>query len=292
LNVSVSVPGSSANLGPGYDALALALELRLRVSVSPAEEKGKSTLDVKGEGADRLRLNDSNRFLAGLRAGARAAGRHDIDPLRIEMDNAIPLSRGLGSSAAATVAGLLVARELYGAPSSADELIDLATSVEGHPENAAASLLGGFVVCAAGRATRLEPPPDLRAVVFIPERKIATADMRAVLPATIPHQDAAHNAAATAAVVAAFATGDLSLLEAMYEDRLHQPYRAKAYPELPAMLEAARAAGALGAALSGAGSSVIGLCGDDGTAEAVRQAFESAARAAHLIGTAQGVGIA
>lgn len=285
--VSVTVPGSSANLGPGYDVLALALDIRLRVSVTPLQ-KGETTLEVTGEGADRLQIDDSNRFLAGLRAGTRAAHRDDVRPsLRIEMHNEIPLSRGLGSSAAATVAGLLVARELCGAPASAEELIALATEIEGHPENAAASLHGGFVVCAAGRVVPFEPPPELRAVLFIPDRELATAQMRAVLPPSVPHADAVRSAAASAAIVGAFATGDLSLLAAMYDDRLHQPYRAQAYPELTVLIDAARSAGALGAALSGAGSSVIALTADDGIATNVERALRDAAASASLAGSAR-----
>jgi homoserine kinase len=286
--IAVTVPGSSANLGPGYDVLALALDIRLSVAVALAEV---SALDVEGEGADRLRLDDSNRFLAGLRAGARTAGRDALPNLRIEMRNHIPLGRGLGSSAAATVAGLLVAGELFGAPGSADELLELATAIEGHPENAAASLYGGFVVCAGGRVVRYDPPVELRAVVFIPERELATADMRAVLPATVNHSDAAHGGAATAAIVSAFASGDLSLLSAMYEDRLHEPYRARVYPELPQLVAAARQAGALGAALSGAGSTIIALCRQP-QVEAVTAALDQAASRLALAGTARQVGLA
>jgi homoserine kinase len=291
MKAAVRVPGSSANLGPGYDALALALDLPLRVEVELQPEGAQSSLSVEGEGADRLRWDEQNRFLAGLRAGVRAAGRDEPPPMRIQMHNDIPLGRGLGSSAAATVAGLLVARELVGAPASAEQLVELAAGIEGHPENAAASLHGGFVVCAAGRVVRYDPPAELRAVLFVPERQLATADMRAVLPPTVAHADAAHNAAATAVIVSAFATGDLGLLAAMYDDRLHQPFRAKAYPELPALVGAAREAGALGAALSGAGSSVLALCTDTAT-RAVAEALEGAANAAGLAGRARQVGLA
>ena len=288
--ITVSVPASSANLGPGYDVLALALDIRLHVTATPLDG-GQSTLSVSGEGAEQLRLDDSNRFVAGLRAGLEAAGRDDVPALAIEMRNDIPLGRGLGSSAAATVAGLLVAREMAGAPASAEQLLELAGRIEGHPENAAASLYGGFVVCAADRVVRYDPPPGLRAAVFIPQRQLATADMRAVLPATVGHSDAARNAAATAAIVSAFATGDLSLLAAMYDDRLHQPYRAAAFPELDGLVGAAREAGALGAALSGAGSSVLALATAQ-TVDEVVAALERAARAAGLTGEARLVGLA
>lgn len=288
--IEVSVPGSSANLGPGYDILALALELRLRVLAAPSETS-ETTLHVTGEGADRLRWDDDNRFLAGLRAAAAEACEPNLPALRVEMHNEIPLARGLGSSAAATVAGLLVGRQVLGAPESDERLLELATEIEGHPENAAASLHGGFVVCALGRVIRFEPPAELRAVVFVPERQLATADMRAALPAKVPHADAVHNAAAVSAIINAFGAGELDLLAHMYEDRLHEPFRAKAYPELPALVAAARASGALGAALSGAGSSVIALCRAEAV-DAIAQAFESAASSVGLEGSAREAGLA
>lgn len=288
--IVVRVPGSSANLGVGYDVLALALDLHLQVTVEAAAD-GESTLAVLGEGAGALQWDESNRFLAGLGAGARAAGVDELPALRVGMQNLIPLARGLGSSAAATVAGLLVARELFGAPDSAEALLELASGIEGHPENAAASLYGGFVVCAAGRAVRFDPPPDLRAVLYVPDRQLATADMRAVLPESIPHADAVHNLGRAALVVSAFASGDLSLLAAMYDDRLHEPYRVNVYPELANLVAAARAAGALGAALSGAGSSVLALC-RAGAVRGITDAVEHAARSVGLPGRTSEVGIA
>jgi homoserine kinase len=284
---TVSVPASSANLGPGYDILALALELRLEVTVEPIGG-GEHVLEVEGEAADRLRIDDSNRFLTGFWRGLLDIGVQWPGPLRIAMRNDIPLSRGLGSSAAATVAGLLAATALAGAERDDERLLLLATEIEGHPENAAASLHGGFVVCPGrGRVIRFDPPDGLRAVLFVPRRELATADMRAVLPATVSHADAVRNSAAVAALVNAFGTGELSLLSAMYEDRLHEPFRAAAYPELPELVAAARDAGALGAALSGAGSSVIALCADDATAKIVAAAMAAAGRVAGLEGTSR-----
>lgn len=268
---TVEVPASSANLGPGFDALALALSLRLRVTVEALPE-GPSTLEVSGEGAGRLRVDGSNRFFAALE---RALDEADVEPAahwRARMDNEIPLARGLGSSAAAAVAGILAAEALAGAELGSRRLA-LATEIEGHPDNAAAALLGGFVVVAGGRAARFEPPSDLRAVVFVPEVELSTERMRAALPRNVPHHDAARNLGQTAMVVAAFATGDLSLLAAMYADRLHEPYRAEAFPALARLVEAARDAGAAGAALSGAGSSVIALCDGDSAAQAVAAAW-------------------
>lgn len=285
--VTVEVPATSANLGCGFDALALALDLRLRATVDVID-RGPSTLTVEGEGAGRLSADRRNRFMMGMRRGLAAAGvAEPYGSWRIQMRNDIPLMRGLGSSAAATVAGLVAARALSGAALSDDRLIALAAEIEGHADNASAALLGGFVVVAGGRTVRFDPPVALRAVVFVPQRPLRTAEMRAVLPAAVPLADAVHNLGGAALIVAAMATGDLSLLAAMNDDRLHEPYRARVFLELPALLKAAREAGALGAALSGAGSTVIALCDQDGTAAAVSAAFTQAAQRLNLPGTAR-----
>jgi homoserine kinase len=278
--VDIRVPASSANLGVGFDCLALALDLHLAVSVQVIDGP-ESTLAVEGEGKARLALDESNRFVAGFQAGW---GAGSPPPIAITMTNEIPLSRGLGSSAAATVAGLLAAGALSGADYDDDRLISMAAEVEGHPDNAAAALLGGFVLFTGGRAVMFQPPAGLRAVVFVPERELATSDMRAVLPASVPMADAVANAGGVGALVAAFAGGDLSLLSAMSGDRLHEPYRAAVYPELPRMKAAAIDAGAVGAALSGAGSSILALA-EAGRAQAVAIAFDETAERLGLAGT-------
>jgi homoserine kinase len=282
--VDVRVPASSANLGVGFDCLALALDMHLAVSVRVIDGP-ESTLAVEGEGSARLALGESNRFVAGFRAGWQPGeSGQSAPPIAITMVNEIPLGRGLGSSAAATVAGLLAAQELAGADYGDDRLIAMAAQIEGHPDNAAAALLGGFVLFSGGRATSFEPPAGLRAVLFVPERELATSDMRAVLPASVALADAVANAGGVGAVVAAFAGGDLSLLSAMSGDRLHEPYRAKVYPELPPMKAAAIGAGAFGAALSGAGSSILALC-QEHRAQAVAIALDETADRLGLAGT-------
>lgn len=282
--VDLRVPASTANLGVGFDCLALALDLHLSVSVRVVDGP-ESTLSVEGEGRARLALDESNRFMAGFHAGWNTArAGESVPPVAIAMTNEIPLGRGLGSSAAATVAGLLAAGVLAGADYDADRLIAMAADVEGHPDNAAAALLGGFVLFSGGRAVPFPAPAGLRAVVFVPERELATDDMRAVLPSSVPMADAVANASGVGALVAAFASGDLSLLSAMSGDRLHEPYRAAVYPELPAMKAAANDAGALGAALSGAGSSIVALAEDD-RAQAVAIAFDETAERLGLAGT-------
>jgi len=279
--VTVEAPASSANLGPGFDTLALALELYLRVTVTPLEY-GAEQLVVLGEGADEIGLDAGNRFLIGLEHGLQHFG---LEPpvMRIEMDNEIPLARGLGSSAAASVAGLLAAEALVGREIGRERILQLATDIDGHPDNVAAALWGGFVVVGrdadgAPRAARFDPPPSLEAELFIPLVPLRTAEMRAALPGTVSHADAAHNVGRVALVVAALTADRLELLGAMAEDRLHEPFRAAYFSQLPELIAAAMAAGARGASLSGAGSTVIALC-DAGVAQAVGEAMaETAAR--------------
>ncbi len=287
--VTVEAPASSANLGPGFDALALALDLHLHVTVTPLDS-GSEQLVVEGEGADEIGMDAGNRFLIGLERGLQVAG---LEPpvVRIEMRNEIPLARGLGSSAAAVVAGLRAAEAMAGVELGLDKLLSIATEVDGHPDNVAAALLGGFVIVARDgdrlpRAARFEPLDDLAAALFIPSLALRTAEMRAALPAQVAHADAAHNVGRTALVVAALTANRPELLSAMADDRLHEPYRAEHFPALPDLVAAAMAAGALGASLSGAGSSVIALCRDAKGAARVAAALDSAARTAGVEGRA------
>ncbi len=267
--VTVDTPATSANLGAGFDALALALDLSNLMTVDIADAPpGSLELDVEGEGAGVLEPNGSDRFTTGLRLGLVELG---VDParyaFRVSMRNRIRFSRGLGSSASATVAGLVSAAALTGRDLAPDRALVLACQAEGHPDNAAAALRGGFVVVShAGgdaRAVRLDPPQDLVVALYIPDRPLSTTAMRAALPESVPFRDAVHNVGAASMLVAAMATGRLDLLRGATADRLHEPYRARAvYPELPGVIAAARSAGALGAAMSGAGSSVIAFADD------------------------------
>jgi len=290
--VRVEAPASSANLGPGFDCLALALDMHLRVTVTPLDH-GSEQLVVEGEGADEIGLDAGNRFLIGLEHGLQEFG---LEPpvMRIEMDNEIPLARGLGSSAAACVAGLLAAQALAGATLGPGRVYAMAAEIDGHPDNVAAVLHGGFVVVqrdsdGVPRAARFDPPGRLTAALFIPQRPLRTSDMRAALPATVAHADAAHNAGRTALVVAALTADRLDLLSAMAEDRLHEPYRAAHFPVLPELVAAARDAGALGAALSGAGSSVLALCDHADIAERVARAMQATAERLGVPGRATAV---
>ncbi len=246
--VVVDVPATTANLGAGYDALALALDLRNRISVEITDAPGLE-LSVEGEGAGVLPTTRDNRFVVALETGLRwALGQVPADlGFRIHMQNQVPIARGLGSSAAATVAGLVAADALTGDGLDQRRLLTLSIEIEGHPDNATAALLGGFVVIAMvdGRpeTVRFEPPRDLRAVLFIPEKPLSTSAMRAALPHEVPHRDAVFNIGRVALAVAGLAAGRSDVLRAATEDRIHEQYRAEVYPELPKLEAAARAAG-------------------------------------------------
>jgi homoserine kinase len=283
--IAVDVPGSSANLGAGYDCLGVALDLVNRIEVEVRGwSRGAIELTVDGEGANELPDSRENRFVRGLEAALQLA-RGDIPEgvgWRIEMRNAIPLSRGLGSSAAATIGGLVTGNALAGERLTTADLLRLATEIEGHPDNAAAALLGGFVVAAAGAdgavdAVRFDVPRDLRAVLFIPELRLSTRKMRGVLPKTVPLADAVANLAAVAVGVAGLATRRTDLFRRLTVDALHEPYRASAYPQLPRLIAAARDAGALGACLSGAGSSVLAFADLVSVISRIEAAFLAAA---------------
>ncbi len=239
--VTVDTPATSANLGAGFDTLALALEVSNRITVEVSDgPPGSLELEVEGEGEGVLDSTGTDRFTTGLRLGLAELG---VDPagyaFRVSMRNRIPFSRGLGSSASATVAGLVSAAALTGRTLDPQRALVLACQAEGHPDNAAAALRGGFVVVSHAdgdaRAVRLDPPDDLVAALYIPDRPLSTTAMRAALPKTVAFRDAVHNVGAASTLVAAMATGRLDLLRGATEDRLHEPYRARAvYRELRA----------------------------------------------------------
>jgi homoserine kinase len=269
----VDVPATTANLGAGFDALAMALDLSsvIRVDAVAAGTRPAILVRVEGEGAGQLPTGRHNRFVAALLEGL-ADGGLDARGLgwRVHMANRIPVARGLGSSASATVAALVAADALLDGRLGRQRILELASHAEGHADNAAAAIHGGVCVVAHvdGRPTavRIDPPHGLVAALFIPDRHLSTAAMRSVLPSEVPFADAVHNVGAVALTVAALSQGRLDLLAAGTFDRLHEPYRAAVYPELPELIAAARGAGALGACLSGAGSTVIAF--SDGAAAA------------------------
>lgn len=255
--VTVRVPASAANLGPGFDALGMALALYDEVHVAPAASGLR--VEVHGEGAGQVPTDERHLVVRALRA-ACAQLDHRPGGLVLCCHNRIPHARGLGSSAAAAVAGVLAGYALAGREPDRAAL-DLASRFDGHADNAAASLLGGLVICwqaADGfRAARLEPHPDLAPVLLIPDAMSSTEVTRGLLPAEVPLADAAFTAGRAALAVHAL-TAAPDLLLAATEDRLHQPYRRPAYPATGRLMEALRSEG-VPAVVSGAGPAVLAL---------------------------------
>lgn len=246
----VRVPASSANLGPGFDTLAAALALYMEVEV---RETGTFALHTE------LAVPRERDLNLVVRAFERL---HPADGFEFTIRSDIPLSGGLGSSAAAVVAGLLAADHLFELDA---DVLGLATDLEEHPDNVAAALHGGFVVCESGRAHRLEPPMGLEAVLVVPDAAVRTTDARAALPKAVPLEDAVFNVAHASLLMLGLAGGDWDLIAAGLDDRLHQPHRAHLYPRSVALLERARDFGALGATISGAGPTVLVWCRYDQT---------------------------
>ena len=273
--VSVSVPATSANLGPGYDALGLALEIRDHVTAQFTDDN-LITVVVTGEGAGKL-PTDATHLVAKTIIDACKAFGTEVLGLRVECNNAIPQGRGLGSSAGAIVAGLVLASELTYARASEDELLQMANAIEGHPDNVAACLLGAMTIAwleddGKANSVSMNVHPDVSPVLGIPETELDTHKARGLIPESIPHVDAAFNAGRSALLVAAM-IGDPDFLLEATEDKLHQPFRAQAYSESMALVEQLRAA-EIAACISGAGPTVIALS----TVEQVAQAIEIIAK--------------
>ncbi|TXH31704.1 MAG: homoserine kinase [Actinobacteria bacterium] len=252
--VVVQAPATSANLGPGFDCLGLALELRDHVTFTEAQA---TSVTVDGEGAGELSLGPDHLVLSSFRAAFDECGL-PVPEVAVHCRNNIPHGRGLGSSSAAIVTGLVGARAM-GAGLDDAALLALATRIEGHPDNVAPALLGGLTVSwmseGVGRAVRLDPAPGLEAVVAIPLDRLSTATARTLLPATVPFGDAVHALGRAALAVAAFSAHPEHLLDAT-DDRIHQDYRKSAYPQSWDLVQQWRAAG-VPAAISGAGPTVI-----------------------------------
>ena len=238
----VRAPASSANLGPGYDALAAALQLHLELEVEETGEFGVETeLDV---------ARDRSNLV--VRAFERL---HPADGFTFRIRSPIPSAGGLGSSAAAALAGLMAADHLFELDA---DLLAHASELEGHPDNAAAALLGGFVVCADGAAVRFDVPAGLEAVVVVPDAPpVRTADARAALPDEVPLSQATFNVAHAALLTLGLSRGEWDLVARGLRDRLHQPRRAHLYPQSLTVVERAPELGALGATISGAGPAVL-----------------------------------
>jgi homoserine kinase len=245
----VKVPASSANLGPGYDVLAAALSMHLELEVEEAES---FSVEADGLGVPLDRSNLCVRAFETLRSA---------DGIAFRIRSEIPLAGGLGSSAAAIVAGLLAADHLYELAQEPEDVLAKAAELEGHPDNVAAALYGGFVVCAtdsgAVTATRLDPPQGVEAVVVIPNEQVPTEEARKAIPDQVPLTDAVANISAAAELVLGIQRSDLTLIGRGLADRLHQPYRAPLYPRSMEIVQEAPRMGAIGATISGAGPTVL-----------------------------------
>lgn len=255
--ISVRVPASTANLGPGFDALGMALALYDTVEVVPTD--GAVTVEVTGEGADEVPTDESHLVVRALRTAAEVLGA-DVPGVALRCHNVIPHARGLGSSAAAIVAGVAAAYGLAGKPLD-EHALQVAAEFEGHADNVAASLYGGLVLAwhegAKYRAVRLEPHADITPVVLVPNDRSATSVTRGLLPDNIPHRDAAFTAGRSALAVHAL-TARPDLLLPATEDRLHQDYRESAWPDTMRMVRELRANG-VPATVSGAGPTVFAV---------------------------------
>lgn len=294
--IRVAAPATTANLGPGYDCLGMALDIWNTVEVEPLPDGEAPSVSVSGEGAGELEDGPENLVYRSMEFLYRELGR-PMPPLSVRCDNEIPLARGLGSSAAAIAGGLAAANTLAnmnedGGGFAARDLLEMAATIEGHPDNVAAAVMGGLqLVVTEAQDTRentlytvpVSVPAAIHAVLFIPETRIATADARAVLPQQLSVADAVHNMARVALLVAGMATNHPEYLSVATQDKLHQPYRQPLFPAMKLLMKAALDAGALGAFLSGSGSTVLALT--QGREMTVAYEMAEAARQASVEGT-------
>ena len=301
--IRVKAPATTANMGPGYDCLGLALDVWNTLEIEVLKG-GEPVVEVTGEGADELGTGRDNLIYRAMEFLFQDVGE-DMPAVRINCDNAIPIARGMGSSAAAIAGGLVAANYLCSQEYTANDLLEMAATIEGHPDNVAAAVLGGMqlvIMDQTDEGNRLytvpvNVPPELHAVVFVPEVRISTKDARAVLPEKVSMADAVHNMGRVGLLVAAMATNHPEYLTVATQDRIHQPYRQPLFPAMKVIFQAALDAGAMGVFLSGSGSTVLALTkGREMTvayemAEAARQASvegnvsvtQPTVRGAHLI---------
>lgn len=284
--MEVRVPASTTNLGPGFDALGLALRLHNRIRIS--ETDGPVRVITSGEGAGILETGDTNLVYRAVQRLCREAGVA-APALEIRLENAIPVSRGLGSSSTAIVGGLVAANALLGSPLDREQVLNLAVEIEGHPDNVTPALLGGFQITSLTEEglihLSIPPPAGLRAVVCIPEASVSTAEARRVLPQSYSRHDAVFNIGRVSLLVAALLTGETSLLRPAMQDRIHQPYRAALVPGYAEAIQGALDAGAVGSCLSGSGSTMLALTtgGEEAVGAAMVRAVEAAGTAARWL---------
>ncbi|MBE8953347.1 MAG: homoserine kinase, partial [Quinella sp. 1Q7] len=269
--VVVRVPGTSANCGPGFDCLGVATTIYNYIDLTLLRSS-RLTVEASGEGADKIPLGKKNLTWQAIRRLLQEVGRaDDFKGAIIRTKNNVPLSRGLGSSSTAIVAGLTAANEILGAPLDKNGLLKLATEIEGHPDNVAPAIFGGFTVSVMSggdvQTFSFMPRIKLKLIVTVPDFELSTRLARKVLPKNVALKDAIFNVSRASMLVAALVKGREDLLPFAFDDALHQPYRQKLVPGMTEVFTAARAAGALGAAISGAGSCLIAFTSAGGGLE-------------------------
>ena len=278
-SVKVRVPGTSANCGPGFDCLGVACTIYNELELTLLEEE-RLDIEITGDGAENIPVDERNIVWRSIQKLLERAGKaQEYKGAIIRMDNGVPLSRGLGSSATAIVGGLKAANECLGNPFTNRDLLQMATEIEGHPDNVAPAIFGGFTISIVRNGKpecfSLMPKLPLKLVVTVPDFFLPTKAARAVLPAEVPMKDAVFNIGRAAMLTAALCKGNKSFLRSVFDDALHQPYRAKLIPGMYDVFKAARAAGALGASMSGAGPCLIAFTVENAGAVgmAMRDAF-------------------
>ncbi len=257
--VTVTIPATSANLGSGFDCLGMSLDIWNDVSIAVSSSP---EVYISGEGSDTLKLTDQNLVYKAAQFALSEMGEKPW-PLSIRCINRIPLDRGLGSSAAAIIGGLLAANSLFEKPLDTQLLLRLAIKLEGHADNVTPALLGGCQLVVHDEHTpvtcEITIPPNLMAVLFIPDKPMPTNEGRAILPALVDRRDAIYNIGRAAMLAQSLTTGNLNNLHIATQDKLHQPHREKIFPAMPQIFTAALNAGASAVFLSGGGSSILAL---------------------------------
>ena len=282
--IRVKSPATTANMGPGYDCLGMALDVWNTLEVDVLDG-GEPVVEITGEGSDELSSGRENLVHRAMEFLFDDADQK-MPIVRIRCDNAIPLSRGMGSSAAAIAGGLVAANAICSQEYTSKDILEMAATIEGHPDNVAAAVMGGMQLVISDKTDQgqrlhtipVNVPSDLHAVIFVPDDRISTEDARGVLPETVPMADAVHNMGRVGLLVASMTTNHPEFLTIATQDRLHQPYRQPLFTPMKVIFKAALDAGALGVFLSGSGSTVLSLTkGREMTvayemAEAARQA--------------------